>query len=60
MNTITNIQTHLTGRSTCPQLLDVSVEEICEILAVIIRMGHDKWDRLKDYLPTLEKSYMSF
>jgi len=36
-------------------LPDVTVQEMCLFLAVIVQMGHDPRDMLRDYWLTLEQ-----
>jgi hypothetical protein len=41
-------------------LPDVTVQEMCLFLAIIVQMGQDQRDTLKDYWSTLEQYFMAF
>jgi hypothetical protein len=41
-------------------LTHVTVQEICLFLAIIVQMGHDLRDMLKDYWSTLEQYFTAF
>jgi hypothetical protein len=41
-------------------LPDVTVQEICLFVTIIVQMGHNKRGMLKDYWWTLEEYFMAF
>ena len=42
------------------QLPDVTVQEMCLFLAIIVQMGHNQRGMLKDYWWTLEEYFTAF
>ena len=54
---ITSIWTHWIMDS--PPLPDVTVQETCLFLAIIVQMGHNQRDMLQDYWLTLEQYFMA-
>jgi hypothetical protein len=45
------------GRSPLP---DVTIPEMYVFVSIVLQMGHDQRDRLKDYWSTLEQFFMAF
>ena len=45
------------GQSPLP---DMTIQETCLFLAIILQMGHNQRDTLSDYCLTLEQYFMDF
>jgi hypothetical protein len=54
---ITSTSTHWMKESPLP---DMTVQEMYLFLAIVVQMGHDQRDVLKDYWSTLERYFVAF
>jgi hypothetical protein len=44
----------------CSALPDMTIPEMYLFVSIVLQMGHDQRDRLKDYWSTLEQFFMAF